>query len=42
MSVKDVPVIRTILQDLVSGYQPTGDVADWVHLASESLAVVNE
>ncbi len=42
MSVNDVPVIRTILQDLVSGYQPTGEVVDWVHLATKSQAVVNE
>ncbi len=42
MSVNDVPVIRTILQDLVSGYQPTGEVVDWVHLATQSQAVVNE
>jgi FlaA1/EpsC-like NDP-sugar epimerase len=42
MSVNDVPVIRTILQDLVSGYQPTGEVVDWVHLATKGQAVVNE
>jgi FlaA1/EpsC-like NDP-sugar epimerase len=41
-SVNDVHVIRTILQDLVNGYQPTGEVVDWVHLATQSQAVVNE
>jgi hypothetical protein len=33
MSVNDVPVIRAQLQELVSGYQPSGDVVDWVHMA---------
>jgi len=33
MKVNDVPVIRHLLQDLVPGYQPTGAVVDWVHLA---------
>ena len=31
----DVPVIRSLLKDLVPGYQPTGAVVDWVHLAVE-------
>jgi FlaA1/EpsC-like NDP-sugar epimerase len=35
MSVNDVPVIRGLLQKLVSGYQPSGEVVDWVHLALE-------
>lgn len=35
MSVNDVPVIRGLLQKLVVGYQPTGEVVDWVHLALE-------
>jgi len=42
MSVNDVPVIRTLLKDLVSGYQPSGDVVDWVHLAQEREALANE
>jgi FlaA1/EpsC-like NDP-sugar epimerase len=29
MSVNDVPVIRGMLQQLVSGYQPSGEVVDW-------------
>ena len=43
MSVNDVPVIRAQLQELVSGYQPSGEVVDWVHmaLAREALAYVN-
>jgi FlaA1/EpsC-like NDP-sugar epimerase len=33
INVNDVPDIRHLLQDLVHGYQPTGAVVDWVHLA---------
>ncbi len=32
-SVNDVPVIRALLKDAVRGYQPNGEVVDWVHLA---------
>jgi len=32
-------VIRALLKDLVSGYQPTGEVVDWVHLAMQRDAV---
>jgi FlaA1/EpsC-like NDP-sugar epimerase len=35
MSVNDVPVIRGLLQQLVPGYHPSGEVVDWVHLAKE-------
>jgi FlaA1/EpsC-like NDP-sugar epimerase len=42
MSVNDVPVIRAMLQDLVSGYQPSGEVVDWVHMALEREALANE
>ncbi len=38
VSVNDVPAIRGLLQQLVSGYQPTGEVVDWVHLAQEREA----
>jgi FlaA1/EpsC-like NDP-sugar epimerase len=31
----DVPLIRGLLQQLVSGYEPTGEVVDWVYLAHE-------
>ena len=42
MSVNDVPVIRGMLQELVSGYQPHGEVVDWVHMALEREALANE
>lgn len=42
MSVNDVPVIRGKLQELVSGYQPGGEVVDWVHMAQEREALANE
>ena len=42
MSVNDVPVIRGMLQQLVSGYQPSGEVVDWVHMAQEREAQAND
>ena len=42
MNVNDVPVIRGMLQELVSGYQPSGEVVDWVHMALEREALANE
>jgi FlaA1/EpsC-like NDP-sugar epimerase len=42
MSANDVPVIRALLKDLVSGYQPSGEVVDWVHLAHQREAVNEE
>jgi FlaA1/EpsC-like NDP-sugar epimerase len=42
MSVNDVPVIRAMLQQLVSGYQPSGEVVDWVHMAQEREAQAND
>jgi FlaA1/EpsC-like NDP-sugar epimerase len=42
IGVNDVPVIRGLLQTLVSGYQPSGDVVDWVHLAQEREALAND
>jgi FlaA1/EpsC-like NDP-sugar epimerase len=33
VGANDVPVIRALLQQTVSGYQPSCDVVDWVHLA---------
>ncbi len=42
ISVNDVPVIRGQLQELVSGYQPSGEVVDWVHMALEREALANE
>lgn len=41
MTVNDVPVIRALLKDLVSGYQPNGKVVDWVHMALEREALTN-
>jgi FlaA1/EpsC-like NDP-sugar epimerase len=42
MSANDVPVIRAMLKDLISGYQPTGEVVDWVHLALQREAIANK
>jgi FlaA1/EpsC-like NDP-sugar epimerase len=42
MSVNDVPVIRAMLQQIVRGYQPSGKVVDWVHMALEREALANE
>lgn len=36
LEVNDVPSIRSQLKDLVSGYQPDGEVVDWVWLAQQS------
>jgi nucleoside-diphosphate-sugar epimerase len=41
MSANDVPMLRGFLQQLVAGYQPSGDVVDWVHLAQEREAAEN-
>jgi FlaA1/EpsC-like NDP-sugar epimerase len=38
IGVNDVPAIRGLLQQLVSGYQPSGEVVDWVHLAQDREA----
>ena len=40
--VNDVALIRGLLQQLVSGYEPTGEVVDWVYLAQEREAVGGE
>ena len=42
MSINDVPAIRGQLQDLVSGYQPSGEVVDWVHLALNRKKLANQ
>jgi FlaA1/EpsC-like NDP-sugar epimerase len=39
LSVNDVPVIRSLLQQLVNGYQPSDEVVDWVHLEQERQAL---
>jgi FlaA1/EpsC-like NDP-sugar epimerase len=38
LSVNDVPLIRSFLQKLVTGYQPIDEVVDWVHLEQERQA----
>jgi FlaA1/EpsC-like NDP-sugar epimerase len=38
IGVNDVPAIRGLLQQLVSVYQPSGEVVDWVHLAQDREA----
>lgn len=32
MGMNDVVMIRHVLQQLVSGYEPSGEVVDWVHI----------
>jgi FlaA1/EpsC-like NDP-sugar epimerase len=41
LSVNDVPLIRSFLQKLVTGYQPSDEVVDWVHLEQERQAADN-
>jgi FlaA1/EpsC-like NDP-sugar epimerase len=38
LSLNDVPVVRSLLQQLVPGYSPHGEVVDWVHLELEREA----
>ena len=38
----DVALIRGLLQQLVAGYEPAGEVVDWVYLAQEREAVGGE
>jgi FlaA1/EpsC-like NDP-sugar epimerase len=38
MQANDVPAIRGLLQELVPGYQPTGEVVDWVSLAQSKFS----
>ena len=41
-SVNDVPVVRVLLQQIVSGYQPDKEVVDWIHMAQEKQARASE
>ena len=41
LSVNDVPLIRSFLRKLVTGYQPSDKVVDWVHLEQERQATDN-
>ena len=36
LDVNDVGVLRRMLEQLVSGYPPSGEIVDWVHLAQEA------
>jgi hypothetical protein len=38
LDANEVPSIRFLLQDLVPGYQPEGEVVDWVWLESAKAA----
>ena len=40
LDINDVPRIRALLKDLVPGYQPDGDVVDWVWLEKEKMVMV--
>ena len=35
LNVNDVGVVRQMLQQLVSGYIPSGEIVDWIHLEQE-------
>lgn len=35
LDMNDVGVVRAILEQLVSGYRPSGGIVDWVHLEQE-------
>jgi FlaA1/EpsC-like NDP-sugar epimerase len=39
LDANDVPAVRILLKELVPGYQPDGDVVDWVWVENEKLAV---
>ncbi|TCS72470.1 FlaA1/EpsC-like NDP-sugar epimerase [Sulfuritortus calidifontis] len=38
LDVNDVAVVRAMLAQLVSGYQPSGEIVDWVYLEQELAA----
>ncbi|RKT50635.1 FlaA1/EpsC-like NDP-sugar epimerase [Azonexus fungiphilus] len=38
LEINDVVVVRAILQALVSGYEPSGGIVDWVHRAQSAEA----
>ena len=40
LNANDVPAIRRLLKELVPGYQPDGEVVDWVHLATEAKVLL--
>jgi FlaA1/EpsC-like NDP-sugar epimerase len=42
VGVNDVPAIKSLLTELVTGYQSSGEVVDWVHLAQMRDAATAE
>jgi FlaA1/EpsC-like NDP-sugar epimerase len=38
LDANNVPLIRTLLKDLVPGYQPDGEVVDWVWMENAKIA----
>jgi FlaA1/EpsC-like NDP-sugar epimerase len=38
LDANNVPLIRTLLKDLVPGYQPDGEVVDWVWMENARTA----
>ncbi len=38
LDANNVPLIRTLLKDLVLGYQPDGEVVDWVWMETARTA----
>ena len=41
LEINDVPLIRVLMKDLVPGYQPEGEVVDWVWRAQQSEIIGN-
>jgi len=37
LTAQDIPAARVLLQRSVQGYQPTGEVVDWVHVAESGV-----
>ena len=42
LDINDVPAIKVALQQLVHSYQPADKVVDWVYLAKEEAAKIND
>lgn len=38
LNVNDVGVVRLMMQQLVAGYTPSGEIVDWVHMEQEAEA----
>ncbi len=38
LDANDVPLISSLLKDLVPGYQPDGEVVDWVWMENAKVA----